>query len=42
MFNAPKVISNYQEKKNFRKRRYEEEELIKNIVEEMTKISWFI
>ena len=41
MFNAPKVISNYFEEKEkiIEKRRYEEEELIKNIVEEMTKTS---
>ena len=41
MFNAPKVISNYFEEKEkiLEKRRYEEEELIKNIVEEMTKTS---
>ena len=41
MFNAPKVISNYFEEKDkiIEKRRYEEEELIKNIVEEMTKTS---
>ena len=41
MFNAPKVFSNYFEEKEkiIEKRRYEEEELIKNIVEEMTKTS---
>ena len=41
MFNAPKVISNYFEEKEkiIEKRRYEEEELIKNIVKEMTKTS---
>ena len=41
MFNAPKVISNYFEEKEkiIEKRRYEEEELIKNIVEGMTKTS---
>ncbi len=41
MFNAPKIISNYFEEKEkiIEKRRYEEEELIKNIVEEMTKTS---
>ena len=41
MFNAPKVISNYFEEKEkiIEKRRYEEEKLIKNIVEEMTKTS---
>tara|TARA_B000000441_G_C21701416_1_gene326203 strand:+ start:25 stop:660 length:636 start_codon:yes stop_codon:yes gene_type:complete len=41
MFNASKVISNYFEEKEkiIEKRRYEEEELIKNIVKEMTKTS---
>ncbi len=41
MFNAPKIISNYfeEKEKNIEKRRYEEEELIKNIVEGMTKTS---
>ena len=41
MFNAPKVITNYFEEKEkiIEKRRYEEEELIKNIVEGMTKTS---
>ncbi len=41
MFNAPKVISNYFEEKEkiIEKRRFEEEELIKNIVKGMTKTS---
>ena len=41
MFNASKVISKYFEEKEkiIEKRRYEEEELIKNIVKEMTKTS---
>ena len=41
MFNAPKVISNYFEEKEkiIEKRRFEEKELIKNIVKGMTKTS---
>ena len=41
MFNASKIISNYFEenKKNKEKRRFEEEELIKNVVKGMTKTS---
>ena len=41
MFNAPKVISNYfeEKEKNKETRRFEEEELIKNVVKGMTKTS---
>tara|TARA_Y100001970_G_scaffold8326_1_gene9692 strand:+ start:19548 stop:20552 length:1005 start_codon:yes stop_codon:yes gene_type:complete len=41
MFNAPKIISNYfkEKEKIIEKKRYEEKELIKNIVEGMTQTS---